>query len=150
MPEGSGICLDLVELAAQAGLPLLGVCLGHQTIGQGFGADIARANMPMHGKVGAINHDGTGVFKGLASPLLATRYHSLIVTRDSLPASLVITAETDDGLIMGLQHRELPLHGMQFHPESIATELGHELLANFVELATGRRAEWPPKQEEAA
>ena len=150
MPEQSGICLDLVKAAAEARMPLLGVCLGNQAIGQAFGARIARANSPMHGKVSAIDHHGEGVFQGLASPLQATRYHSLIVTRDSLPGCLAITAETDDGTIMGLRHRDLPIHGVQFHPESIASELGHELLANFIELATGRRAIWPPVAEVAA
>ena len=150
LPEQSGICLELVKSAAEARMPLLGVCLGHQAIGKAFGAQIARASQPMHGKISAINHQEEGVFKDLAAPLQATRYHSLIVTRDSVPGCLGITAETDDGLIMGLRHRDLPIHGVQFHPESIASQLGHELLANFIELATGRRATWPPAEEVVA
>jgi len=119
----------------RAGLiPLLGVCLGHQAIGQALGGNVVRAPVPMHGKVSAIRHDGTGVFAELPNPFAATRYHSLIVERASLPASLAVTAETD-GLIMGLAHRERPVHGVQFHPESIASEGGHDLLRNFLKLA---------------
>ncbi len=134
-PNEAGICLDLIAAAADARLPLLGVCLGHQSIGQAFGGKVARAPYLMHGKVSAIHHTGASVFAGLPSPFQATRYHSLIVERASLGNSLRITAETEDGLIMGLEHADLPIHGVQFHPESIATEHGHALLANFMALA---------------
>lgn len=133
-PDQAGICLDLVAAAAGK-LPLFGVCLGMQSIGQAFGGRIERASLPMHGKVSEIRHKGTGVFEGLPNPFTATRYHSLIVARDGLPDCFGITAETDDGQIMGLQHKEFPVHGVQFHPESIATEHGHALLANFLKLA---------------
>lgn len=136
-PDRAGICLELIERAAAARLPLLGVCLGHQAIGQAFGGRVVRAPEPMHGKLSAIHHNGAGLFAGLANPLDMTRYHSLIVARDSVPDCLDVTAETDDGLVMGLQHKELPIHGVQFHPESIASAGGHELLANFIELAGG-------------
>jgi anthranilate synthase component 2 len=132
-PDRAGICLELVEKAAGK-LPLLGVCLGHQTIGQVFGGKVVRAPLPMHGKVSRISHNGTGVFTGMPSPITATRYHSLVVERSSLPDCFEITAECDEGLIMGLRHKELPIHGVQFHPESIATEHGHDLLANFLEI----------------
>jgi anthranilate synthase component II len=131
-PDHAGICLELVRRAGT--IPLLGVCLGHQAIGQAFGGKVVRAPVPMHGKVSAIRHEGSGVFAGLPDPFAATRYHSLIVERASLPASLTVTAETD-GLIMGLAHRERPVHGVQFHPESIASEQGHDLLRNFLTLA---------------
>ena len=130
-PDTSGICLELVKEAAGK-VPLLGVCLGHQTIGQVFGGKVIRAEKPMHGKISKIVHKKQGVFTGLPSPFNATRYHSLIVERKTLPDCLAITAETEDGIIMGLQHKELNIHGVQFHPESIASEYGHELLANFV------------------
>ena len=133
-PDRAGICLELIAGAA-GNLPLFGVCLGFQSIGQAFGGRVVRGPVPMHGKVSKIHHDGKGVFAGLPNPFPATRYHSLIVERESLPDSLEITAETDDGLIMGLQHREYAIHGVQFHPESIATEHGHDLLANFLTLA---------------
>jgi anthranilate synthase component 2 len=136
-PDHAGICLDLICRAGN--VPLLGVCLGHQAIGQAMGGKIVRAPVPMHGKLSAIHHDGTGVFAGLPNPLQATRYHSLIVERQSLPPSLRVTAETDDGLIMGLVHRDRPLHGVQFHPESIASVAGHSLLKNFLELAARAR-----------
>lgn len=139
-PDRAGICLDVVARAAERKVPLLGVCLGHQAIGQAFGGKIVRAPEPMHGKISAIRHDGAGLFRGLPNPLTVTRYHSLIVERASLPDCLTVTAETDDGLIMALSHDELPIYGVQFHPESIATNAGHELLANFVEMATGRAA----------
>ena len=132
-PDHAGICLELVRRAGD--VPILGVCLGHQAIGQAMGGKVVRAPQPMHGKVSAIEHDGSGVFAGLPNPLLATRYHSLVVERGSLPAGLAITAETN-GLIMGLAHRERPLHGVQFHPESIASVGGHDLLRNFLRLAT--------------
>ncbi len=134
-PDRAGICLDLVKAAAGK-LPVLGVCLGHQAIGQVFGAAVVRAPAPMHGKLSAITHKGQGVFAGLASPLTGTRYHSLTLDPGSFPHdTLEVTAETEDGVIMGLQHRELPLHGVQFHPESIASEQGHALLRNFLSLA---------------
>ena len=134
-PDRAGICLDLVKAAAGK-LPVLGVCLGHQAIGQVFGADVVRAPAPMHGKLSAITHKGQGVFAGLASPLTGTRYHSLTLDPGSFPHdTLEVTAETQDGVIMGLRHRDLPLHGVQFHPESIASEQGHALLRNFLSLA---------------
>ncbi len=137
-PDDAGICLGLIA-AAPPRLAILGVCLGHQAIGQAFGAVIAPARTLMHGKTSAIRHLGDGVFAGLPDPFTATRYHSLAVARDSLPEALEITAWTDDGEIMGLAHRSRPLHGVQFHPESIATEHGHALLANFLDLAGVRR-----------
>ncbi len=136
-PQGAGICLDLVKQAAGA-VPLLGVCLGHQAIGQAFGGRIVRAPKLMHGKLSAIRHDGGGLFDGLPQGFEATRYHSLTVERDSLPAALEVNAETDRGVIMGLRHSEWPVFGVQFHPESIASEHGHALLANFLR-ATGQR-----------
>lgn len=130
-PDESGICLELVKQAAGK-IPLFGVCLGHQTIGQAFGGRIVRAPEPMHGKISAIYHEGKSVFAGLPNPFNATRYHSLIVERSTLPDSLEITAETKDGTIMGLQHKQFNVHGVQFHPESIASEYGHEVLKNFI------------------
>ncbi|HYL33213.1 MAG TPA: aminodeoxychorismate/anthranilate synthase component II [Stellaceae bacterium] len=132
-PDRAGICLELIAKAGR--IPLLGVCLGHQAIGQAFGGKVVRAKVPMHGKLSTIRHEGSGVFAGLPNPFDATRYHSLIVERASLPASLAVTAETEDGIIMGLQHRERPVHGVQFHPESIASQGGHRLLKNFLVLA---------------
>jgi anthranilate synthase component 2 len=134
-PDRAGICLDLIRRAGN--LPILGVCLGHQAIGQVFGGNVVRAPQPMHGKLSAIRHGGTGLFAGLPNPFEATRYHSLIVDRAGWPNSLTITAETADGIVMGLQHRERPVHGVQFHPESIASTGGHQLLGNFLRLATG-------------
>ncbi|MCL6282181.1 aminodeoxychorismate/anthranilate synthase component II [Ruegeria sp. 2012CJ41-6] len=131
-PDQAGICLALTEAAAETRTPLMGVCLGHQTIGQAFGGKVVRCHEIVHGKMGMMQHSGKGVFAGLPSPFEATRYHSLIVERDSLPDCLEITAELEDGTIMGLQHRELPMHGVQFHPESIASEHGHALLRNFL------------------
>ena len=133
-PDKAGICLDLVRRAGEH-TPILGVCLGHQTIGQVYGGRVVRAPAPMHGKVSSIRHQGTGVFAQLPTPFKATRYHSLTVDRASLPNTLTITAESDDGVIMGVAHREHPVHGVQFHPESIATEHGHALLRNFLTLA---------------
>jgi len=133
-PNEAGICLELIE-AAGGRIPLLGVCLGHQSIGQAYGGDVIRAPIPMHGKLSEIRHTDAGVFKGLPETFQITRYHSLTVDRQTLPDCLEITAETDDGIIMGLQHKALPVHGVQFHPESIASECGHALLANFLELA---------------
>jgi anthranilate synthase component II len=132
-PDHAGVSLDLVHAAA-GHCPLLGVCLGHQAIGQAFGGKVVRAAVPMHGKLSAIHHDGQGLFAGLPSPFQATRYHSLVVERESLPEDLVVTARTEDGVIMGLAHRSLPVVGVQFHPESIETEHGHRLLANFLAL----------------
>lgn len=134
-PNEAGICLDLIAASADARLPLFGVCLGHQSLGQAFGGTVLRAPQVMHGKTSPMTHDGTGVFAGLPSPFNATRYHSLIVREDDLPECLVVNARSPDGLIMGMRHRELPLHGVQFHPESIATEHGHALIANFLRLA---------------
>ena len=136
-PNEAGICLDLIREAAGR-IPILGVCLGHQAIGQAFGGRVVRAPVPMHGKLSAVQHKGTDLFAGLPSPFQATRYHSLIVAPDSLPAVLVPTAWTEDGIIMGLRHRALPVFGVQFHPESIASEHGHALLANFLAIASGR------------
>ena len=132
-PDQAGICLAMVAAAAETRTPLLGVCLGHQAIGQAFGGRIVRCHEIVHGKMGPMSHTGQGVFAGLPSPFEATRYHSLIVERDSLPSALEVTAELDDGTIMGLQHRDLPIHGVQFHPESIASEHGHALLRNFLD-----------------
>ncbi|MEM5543616.1 aminodeoxychorismate/anthranilate synthase component II [Sulfitobacter sp. AS92] len=131
-PDQAGICLELTHAAAEARVPLLGVCLGHQTLGQAFGGKVVRADDIVHGKLGQMQHEGHGVFAGLPSPFGATRYHSLVVERASLPDCLEVTASLEDGTIMGLQHRELPLHGVQFHPESIRSEHGHALLQNFL------------------
>jgi anthranilate synthase/aminodeoxychorismate synthase-like glutamine amidotransferase len=138
-PNEAGICLELIRATAGK-IPLLGVCLGHQAIGQAFGGAVVRALSPMHGKVSAITHGGSDVFERLPSPFQATRYHSLIVERATLPGELEPTAFTDDGIIMGLRHRALPIFGVQFHPESIASEYGHEILANFLAIARGRNA----------
>jgi anthranilate synthase component II len=145
-PKEAGICLDLI--AAVAGkIPILGVCLGHQAIGDAFGGKVVRAPRPVHGKLSLIRHDGGGLFRGINAPFQATRYHSLVVERSSLPAELTVTADTEDGLIMGLVHQRLPVHGVQFHPESIASEHGHSMLKNFLDIATswnvasGRRTE---------
>jgi anthranilate synthase component 2 len=137
-PNEAGVCLSLIA-DAPASLPILGVCLGHQSIGQAMGGDVVRAKALMHGKTSQIHHTGKGVFANLPNPFTATRYHSLAVSRDSLPDTLEVTAWTDDGEIMGLQHRARPVHGVQFHPESIATEGGHRLLANFLDLAGVKR-----------
>ncbi|MCH7929089.1 MAG: aminodeoxychorismate/anthranilate synthase component II [Proteobacteria bacterium] len=133
-PDRAGICLEMVEKGAGR-VAILGVCLGHQAIGQAFGGRVVRAPYVMHGKLSTIRHNGEGVFAGLPGPFEATRYHSLVVERESLPDCLEITAETDDGVVMGLAHRDLPVHGVQFHPESIASEHGHALLKNFLEIA---------------
>jgi anthranilate synthase component 2 len=143
-PNDAGICLDLVAKAS-ASIPVLGVCLGHQAIGQAFGGEVVRAPVQVHGKLSEIKHHGEGVFRGINAPFRATRYHSLVVERASLPGDLAVTAETGDDLIMGLAHRTLPVHGVQFHPESIASEHGHLILRNFLDIAaawnasTGRR-----------
>jgi anthranilate synthase component 2 len=135
-PSEAGISVALIQAVAQQSkpTPLLGVCLGHQSIGQAFGARVVRAKTLMHGKTSDIRHQGQSVFKGLKNPLTVTRYHSLAVCRDTLPAELLVTADTEDGEIMGLAHRSLPIHGVQFHPEAILTEQGHALLQNFLEI----------------
>ncbi len=136
-PEEAGISLDLVAACAAARRPLLGVCLGHQAIGQHFGGAVVRARETMHGKTSSVTHDGSGVFAGLPSPFTATRYHSLVVAPEDLPNSLVVTATADDRTVQGLRHQALPIHGVQFHPESIASTQGNALLANFLALAAG-------------
>jgi anthranilate synthase component 2 len=137
-PNDAGICLALLQ-AAPADLPIFGVCLGHQAIGQAYGGEVVHAKALMHGKTSQIHHEGKGVFAGLKTPFTATRYHSLSVEKADLPAELEVTAWTEDGEIMGVQHRTRPVFGVQFHPESIATECGHELLANFLDIAGVRR-----------
>jgi len=137
-PNEAGICLDLIAKASPA-TPILGVCLGHQAIGQAFGGKVVRAT-PLHGKVSEISHKGTGVFRGINGPLKATRYHSLVVERASMPKVLTVNAEAADHLVMGLMHETLPVHGVQFHPESIASEHGHLMLRNFLELAAAWNA----------
>ncbi|MGZ3216733.1 anthranilate synthase component II [Paracoccus sp. T5] len=139
-PAQAGICLDLIRAAADRHIPILGVCLGHQSIGQAFGGRIVRANRILHGKVDAISHDGTGVFAGLPSPLKATRYHSLTVEPESLPNCLRVTATSNDGTIMGLIHEDLPIEGVQFHPESIASEHGHDMIRTFLSRCTRHEA----------
>ncbi|HVR67638.1 MAG TPA: aminodeoxychorismate/anthranilate synthase component II [Verrucomicrobiae bacterium] len=133
-PNEAGICLKLIEAVAGK-VPLLGVCLGHQALGQAFGGKVVRAPAPLHGKLSQVSHRSIGVFQDIPTPFTGTRYHSLIVDRATLPDCLEITAETSDGLIMGMQHRQYPLHGVQFHPESIASEHGHRLLGNFLRIA---------------
>lgn len=137
-PDKAGICVELVRAAAGR-IPVLGVCLGHQAIAQAMGARIERAPQPVHGKPGMIHHDGSGVFRGLPSPFRGIRYHSLTVAPDSVPDELEVTARTADGVIMGLSHRDLALHGVQFHPESIESEHGHRLLRNFLDVTDGRK-----------
>ncbi len=149
-PNEAGICLALIEKAS-AKIPILGVCLGHQAIGQAFGGAVVRAPVPVHGKLSEVSHTGAGLFRGINGPFRATRYHSLVVDRASMPAELTVTAETVDCLVMGLAHTSRPVHGVQFHPESIASEHGHLMLKNFLELAadwnaaTGRRTAAPPR-----
>jgi anthranilate synthase component 2 len=145
-PNEAGICLDLVAKAGAA-IPIFGVCLGLQTIGQAFGGAVIRAPAPMHGKVSEVEHGGRAVFRGINGPLKATRYHSLVVERGSCPADLEVTAETRDGLVMGLSHRSLPIHGVQFHPESILSEHGATILRNFFDLAAAWNAQ---KRDKAA
>jgi len=137
-PNDAGICLEVLATAPET-LPIFGVCLGHQAMGQAFGGEVVRAKSIMHGKTSAIRHTGEGVFKGLADGFVATRYHSLAVRRETLPDVLEVTAWTEDGEIMGLRHKTRPIHGVQFHPESIATEGGHDLLGNFLDLAGVKR-----------
>ena len=134
-PDQAGICLDLVR-AASATTPILGVCLGHQAIGQVFGGEVVRAPLPMHGKISRVSHNAQGLFRGVNGPFHATRYHSLVIERAGAPDELEITAQTDDGLIMAISHRALPVHGVQFHPESIASEHGRTILKNFLDLAS--------------
>jgi anthranilate synthase/aminodeoxychorismate synthase-like glutamine amidotransferase len=134
-PDKAGICLGLIAAAAEARLPLLGVCLGHQAIGQAFGGKVVRAPAPWHGKVDSVSHGGTDIFESVPSPFRATRYHSLIVERDTLPEALETTAVNEAGIIMGMRHRDLPIFGVQFHPESIASEHGHRILGNFLAIA---------------
>lgn len=144
-PRDAGICLELIAKAASS-IPVLGVCLGHQAIGEAFGGAVVRAPVQVHGKLSEIRHQGAGIFRGINAPFKATRYHSLIVDRPSLPDELAVTAETDDHIVMGLAHRTLAVHGVQFHPESIASEYGHLILRNFMDIAaawnasTGRNA----------
>jgi anthranilate synthase component II len=133
-PREAGMCLDLIAKASPR-IPILGVCLGHQAIGDAFGGKVVRAPLPVHGKLSEIHHQGKGIFRGINAPFHATRYHSLVVDRITLPRDLIVTADTDDGLIMGLAHTRLPVHGVQFHPESIASEHGHLLLKNFLDIA---------------
>jgi anthranilate synthase component 2 len=133
-PNEAGICLDLIKEASPR-VPIFGVCLGHQAIGQVFGGAVVRAPTPVHGKLSEVKHKGESVFRGINGPFKATRYHSLVVDRKTMPAGLAVTAETDDGLVMGLAHKTLPVHGVQFHPESIASEHGHLILRNFLDLA---------------
>jgi anthranilate synthase component II len=133
-PNEAGICLDLIAAVADK-IPILGVCLGHQAVGQAFGGKVVRAPTPVHGKLSQIRHHGAGIFRGINAPFQATRYHSLVVERASLPEEITVTADTDDGLVMGLAHTRLPVHGVQFHPESIASEHGHLMLKNFLDLA---------------
>ncbi|MBL4749579.1 MAG: aminodeoxychorismate/anthranilate synthase component II [Amylibacter sp.] len=132
-PDQAGICLAITQAAAETKTPLIGICLGHQTIGQVFGGKVVRHSDIVHGKMGTMHHNGTSLFKGLPSPFQATRYHSLVVERGTLPDCLEITAWLEDGTIMGLAHKELPIHGCQFHPESIASEHGHAMLKNFLD-----------------
>jgi anthranilate synthase component 2 len=138
-PRDAGICLELIAKAAPS-FPVLGVCLGHQAIGQAFGGEVVRAPVPVHGKLSEIRHQGTGIFRGINAPFKATRYHSLVVDRASLPHELIVTAEADERLVMGLAHRTLAVHGVQFHPESIASEYGHLILRNFLEIAAAWNA----------
>ena len=154
-PNDAGICLDLIKSAAKT-IPIFGVCLGHQAVGQAFGGEVVRAPLPVHGKLSEVSHTGQGLFRGINGAFKATRYHSLVVDRATMPADLAVTAETSDRLVMGLAHKSLPVHGVQFHPESIASEHGHLMLKNFLELAadwnaqTGRRRAERPRAPAAA
>jgi anthranilate synthase component II len=139
-PKEAGICLELIVEASQKGIPMLGVCLGHQAIGETFGGKVVRAPVPVHGKLSEIRHQSAGVFRGINGPFKATRYHSLVVERATLPGELAVTADTEDGLVMGIAHMRLPAHGVQFHPESIASEHGHLILQNFLDIATAWNA----------
>jgi len=139
-PEDAGISTDAIREFGERGVPVLGVCLGHQCIGALYGGDVVRAPHVMHGKTSEIHHDGEGVFEGLPDPITATRYHSLVVDRDTVSSELVVSAQSEDGLVMGLRHRRLPVEGVQFHPESILTESGHALLRNFLDRAAATAA----------
>jgi anthranilate synthase component II len=153
-PKEAGICLELIAQASVT-IPMLGVCLGHQAIGDAFGGKVVRAPAPVHGKLSEIRHEGRGVFRGINAPFKATRYHSLVVERETMPRELTVTADTEDGLVMGLAHASLPLHGVQFHPESIASEHGHLMLKNFLDIAAawnvsrGRRQASPHAAQNA-
>ena len=138
-PNEAGICLELIDKAASS-IPILGVCLGHQALGQAFGGEVVRAPVPVHGKLSEITHQATGIFHGINGPFRATRYHSLVVGRKPMPEELTVTAETEDKLVMGLAHKRLPAHGVQFHPESIASEHGHRILQNFLDIAAAWNA----------
>ena len=144
-PNEAGICVDLIKAAARAQVPVLGVCLGHQAIGQAFGGKVVRAPAPMHGKLSEVQHRGQSVFEDVPSPFSATRYHSLVVERATLPGELEVTAQTGD-IVMGLRHRTLPIHGVQFHPESIASEHGHKILENFLKIAGDHPSQQTRKQ----
>jgi anthranilate synthase component 2 len=144
-PKEAGVCLDLIGAAGDR-IPMFGVCLGLQAMGQAYGGDVVRAPVPMHGKVSTIHHRGQSVFRGINAPFKATRYHSLVVARESVPESFSVTAESEDGLVMGLSHKAYPVHGVQFHPESILSEHGHLILKNFLALA----AEWNATRRERA
>jgi len=148
-PKEAGICLDLIA-AASGTIPILGVCLGHQAIGEAFGGRVVRAPTPVHGKLSEIRHGSGGMFRGINAPFKATRYHSLVVDRDSLPAELTVTADTDGGIVMGLAHNRLPVHGVQFHPESIASEHGHLMLRNFLDIAAAWNASRRPTGAQSA
>ena len=143
-PNEAGICLDLIRAASET-TPIFGVCLGHQAIGQAFGGDVVRAPAPLHGKVSTISHNARGIFRGLNGSFQATRYHSLVIERSTAPDDLEISAETDDGLIMAVAHRDRPVYGVQFHPESIASEHGRDILRNFLDLAAAFRARGPSR-----
>jgi anthranilate synthase component 2 len=149
-PADAGVSLEAVRRFGEAGVPVLGVCLGHQAIGEAFGGRIVRARTIMHGKVSRISHDGKGVFAGLSQPFEATRYHSLVIDPDAVPDVLEVAARTEDGEIMGVRHRTLPIHGIQFHPESILTREGKDLLANFLGLLPGGEASGAPRERGAA
>jgi anthranilate synthase component 2 len=133
-PREAGVCLDLIAAAARD-IPIFGVCLGHQSIGEAFGGQVVRAPLPVHGKLATIRHEGKTLFAGIDQPFHATRYHSLVIARDTMPEALEIVAETDDGLVMAVSHRSLPVHGVQFHPESILSQHGHRILGNFLDIA---------------
>lgn len=133
-PDHAGICLDLIATAAEKNMPLFGVCLGHQSIGQAFGGNVVRADNIMHGKTSTIEHNGTGIFKEIPSPIRIARYHSLTIKPETFPSCLEVTAKTEDGTIMAMAHKQKPIHSVQFHPESVATEHGHKMLQNFLEL----------------
>jgi anthranilate synthase component II len=148
-PKEAGICLDLIAQASPT-IPILGVCLGHQAIGHAFGGKVVRAPQPVHGKLSLIRHEGAGIFRGINAPFQATRYHSLVVDRPSMPKDLTVTADTDGGLVMGLAHKRLPVHGVQFHPESIASEHGHLMLKNFLDIATAWNASTGRRKESQA